>query len=702
VRRRAVGIGLGLCLWSARAAAEPSAASAEIDVPGKRPGAERGTFDLKLDRELLFVSPRFQTSELLSAAPGFFVDHEDGEGLGNDIYLRGFDLSHGSGIEMRVGLVPINVPVHVRGQGYADVNFVIPEVVRSVRVSEGSYDPRQGDAAIVGSARFDLGVAERGALAKFSYGSFNQQRLVGLVAPKGMDERSFAAVALRRTDGFGERRDARSGTVNAQSVLDLGSAGTVTLLGVGYAARATLPGVVREDDVEAGRIGFYDSYPYYAQGQSLRTGRVLLSAEYRREGPRGSELVLAPFFQWSDLRARENYTGVLEVSELDPSVFAQGDLFETRNLETALGLTAYYASEPLRVGEQSAIRAEPGLYFRAGDGEQSKSLLRPEDTSVWDRRLDAELGTLDVGAYLDLIWILSPKWTLSGGARADLLLASVSDHLAGLRPNAREPGKSERDVGGVAISPRATLAYEPNEGFTVQGSYGEGFRSLPVTYLEDGTARPFSKVRSAEIGVATEAVQGRFESRLALFNTWVENEMVFVAEEGGLDTQHRSVRRGVVGSFLLKPRPWLLASTALSVTDAVYRTRVAGISHRVPNVPPLLLRADLGVRGQILRGCIPVLGWRFGLGYTFLSGQHLSDLVLGPATHALNASFALRAKPFELGIDVYDLLGRKNADRADYYVSNWSLEPGQQPASPASHLTAAPPRTVIASATAHF
>ena len=85
---------------------------------------------------------------MLAAAPGFFVDHEDGEGLGNDVYLRGFDLEHGSGIEMRVGNVPVNSPVHVQGQGYADANFIIPEVVRSIRVLEGPYDPRQGDTAI--------------------------------------------------------------------------------------------------------------------------------------------------------------------------------------------------------------------------------------------------------------------------------------------------------------------------------------------------------------------------------------------------------------------------------------------------------------------------------------------------------------------------------------------------------------------------
>ena len=125
---------------------------------GRAWASPRGLGDFRVQRELLDASPRQQTSEMLSAAPGFFVDHEDGEGFGNDVYLRGFDLDHGSGIEMRVGSVPINNPLHIQGQGYADANFIIPEVVRSIRVLEGPFDPRQGDAAIVGSAYFDLGV----------------------------------------------------------------------------------------------------------------------------------------------------------------------------------------------------------------------------------------------------------------------------------------------------------------------------------------------------------------------------------------------------------------------------------------------------------------------------------------------------------------------------------------------------------------
>ena len=212
------------------------------EVRGIAWSSPRGLGDVRVDRETLTASPRQQTSEMLSAAPGFFVDHEDGEGLGNDVYLRGFDLDNGSGIEMKVGEVPINVPLHIHGQGYADVNFIIPEVVRSIRVLEGPYDPRQGDSAIVGSALFDLGVTERGYQLKTTYGSFDQARIVGIAAPEEASDETFAAFSLRETHGFGQDRASKSASVNAQYGIDLTDSDHLRLLATAYASSAALPG----------------------------------------------------------------------------------------------------------------------------------------------------------------------------------------------------------------------------------------------------------------------------------------------------------------------------------------------------------------------------------------------------------------------------------------------------------------------------
>ena len=681
-----------------------------VEVRGVGWSSPRGLGDIRISRELLDASPRQQTSEMLSAAPGFFVDHEDGEGIGNDVYLRGFDLDHGSGIEMRLGSIPVNIPNHIAGQGYTDANFIIPEVVRSVRVLEGPYDPRQGDAAIVGSAYFDLGVPERGYELKSTFGSFDQVRVVGVAAPAEADEDTFAAFSMRSSNGFGENRASQSASVNAQYAVDLGPRDRLKLVATAYGARSLLAGVVRQDDVDAGRIGFYDSYPtgpgFFAGGQSAQSGRVILGADFDHVAPSGARFEVAPWFMWTDYRSRQNYTGDLESSQIDSSLSGLGDLFELTNRESAAGLTSRFHTAPAHLGDLGEAAVEPGIFVRMGHTDQTKSLLNPNDNlQVWDRRIDAGLDTLDVGAYLDVDLRLFKRLHISGGPRADLLLVSIDDHLAGLVPAGTTPsvltGAAVRDVEGIAAGPRVTASYDVTREITPVVSYGEGFRSLDVQNLQEG-ATPYSKIRSVEAGFRAQTRNERYSTTLAVFETWVGNELVFEAASGGLETENASARRGIVSSVVARPYGWLLVSSALSVTEATFSTLVVGVGHYVPNIPPILFRTDATARGRLgtFHGK-PITG-RFGVGYTFLSGRHLTDSIVGPSSNVLNAKAAVRYQFLEVGVDGYNVLGLKYADDAEYYVSNWSFKPGQQPASEAIHVTAAPPLTILGTVALYF
>lgn len=702
MKARLVAIALSAAVAARAQNVEPDAPPApapEVAVRSSGWGSPRGTSDVILRREWLQASPRQQTSEMLTLAPGFFVDHEDGEGFGNDVYLRGFDLEHGSGIEMRLGAIPLNAPIHVQGQGYADVNFIIPEAVRSIRVQQGPYDPRQGDAAIVGSATFDLGIPDRGYLLKGTYGSFDQKRVVGIAAPRDADPDTFAAVAVRETDGFGTNRSGRSGSVNAQYGLDLSSNERLRFVATGYGALSNLAGVVREDDVDAGRIGFYDRYPYFAAGQSVRASRVLLGADYSHDAGHGSRFVFAPFFTWTDFRARQNYSGSIQTSRIDPSLSGLGDLFETTHRESAAGATATLRTRALALGSSAELVVEPGVYTRYGRTAQAKSLLVPDTREAWDRRLDLDVGTLDVGAFVDLDFRFWKRLRVSGGPRLDFLAVNLLDRLAGVPPP--ESSGERRSASGVSVGPRVTAELAVTDRLALVAAYGEGYRSLDASRLSDG-ARPFSKVRSVEGGLKSHDARRRFTTTLSVFQTWVGNELVFVAEEGGLETQNRSTRRGVVGSFVARPYPWLLASTALSVTAAEYLTRIPGISHHVPNVPPILVHAELGARGKVFTAAGRDVVGRVGAGYTLMSGKRLADDAVGPAVHALNAGGQLRCGAVEVGVDVYNALGIEYADTADRFISNFSVQPGQQLASRATHFVAAPPRTVVGSLSLYF
>jgi len=246
-----------------------------------------------------------------------------------------------------------------------------------------------------------------------------------------------------------------------------------------------------------------------------------------------------------------------------------------------------------------------------------------------------------------------------------------------------------------------TAEYEIAEGLISSVSYGEGFRSLDAERLKDGD-RPYSKVRSVEAGARARWLGQRVTATLAAFETWVANELVFEAVTGGLETQNASTRRGLIGSVLVNPVPWLLASSALTVTRATFATQIAGVAHYVPNVPPVVLRVDATIRGAIAEFHGKTVRGRAGVGYTFLGRRHLTDAIQSDANHVVNVGASLRYDHVEIGIDAYNVLGPRYADEAEVYVSNWSLRPGQQPASSATHFTAAPPRTVLGTFSLYF
>src|SRR4029077_16734915 len=120
--------------------------------------------------------PQSSSAGYLRIAPGIMLSNEGGEGHAEQVFLRGFDAREGQDIEFSVDGMPINEAGNLHGNGYSDTHFIIPELVQSLRVLEGPFDPRQGNFAVAGSADYHLGLAERGLLAKLSGGSYGAQR----------------------------------------------------------------------------------------------------------------------------------------------------------------------------------------------------------------------------------------------------------------------------------------------------------------------------------------------------------------------------------------------------------------------------------------------------------------------------------------------------------------------------------------------
>ncbi|HYI85336.1 MAG TPA: TonB-dependent receptor plug domain-containing protein [Acetobacteraceae bacterium] len=122
--------------WAAAAAAQ-EATLPPIEVVGTAPQPEPAASAHHVPREEIAARPIARTGEVLEAAPGLIVSQHSGEGKANQYFLRGFNLDHGTDLAITADGMPVNLPTHAHGQGYADTNFLVPELLSGIRVRKG-------------------------------------------------------------------------------------------------------------------------------------------------------------------------------------------------------------------------------------------------------------------------------------------------------------------------------------------------------------------------------------------------------------------------------------------------------------------------------------------------------------------------------------------------------------------------------------
>ena len=131
-------------------------------------------------REEIAARPITRPAEVLEAAPGLIVTQHSGEGKANQYFLRGYNLDHGTDLAISLDDMPINMRTHAHGQGYADLNFLIPELVGTMDVRKGPYYADEGDFSSVGALHINLLDSLDKKVAQYTIGSFGYQRFLGM------------------------------------------------------------------------------------------------------------------------------------------------------------------------------------------------------------------------------------------------------------------------------------------------------------------------------------------------------------------------------------------------------------------------------------------------------------------------------------------------------------------------------------------
>jgi iron complex outermembrane receptor protein len=701
----------------------PRPEPAQVYVTGRQNPPSRGASDFTVRVGELARVPRQNATEFLKLAPGILLTNDSGEGHAEQVFLRGFDAREGQDIEFTAGGVPINESGNLHGNGYADTHFVIPELIESLRILEGPFDPRQGNYAVAGSADYQLGLDRRGLTAKYTTGSWGTRRLLLTWGPKDESTHTFAAAEVYSTDGFGQNRDAQRGTGMGQYEGRLGANGSYRLTGTAYSTHFHSAGVIREDDYKAGRIGFYDSYAitdHAAVKPGGDASRYSLAAdvETRAGDTTFSQQV---FVIQRDMRLLENFTGfLLDVQEPLQSLHAQrGDLLDLDVSELTVGARGSSSIAGALLGEQQSL--ELG-YFARGDrvtGTQERIEAATGHPYATDTDLESQLG--DLGLYADANLRPVHFLTLRGGLRTDILTFHVNDlcavhdvaHPSPVNPPLDESCLSQQDRGrprepnqvastsSAAFLPRASLIVGPYRHFSFSLSYGQGIRSVDPSYITQDIKTPFASVVSYEGGVtyAREVGDDSLVLRSILFQTHVDKDLIFSETAGRNVLGAGTTRTGWVGALRLAGTHFD-ESANLTLVKSLYDDTHLLVAY----VPDAVFRSDSALLAElpVRFGGHPVRG-SVGAGITYVGRRPLPFGQRSDSIFTADLSLALSWTHFELGLTTTNLLGTRYRLGEYNYASNFNAQSPPQPTLvPERHFAAGPPRGIFASLTVNL
>jgi outer membrane receptor protein involved in Fe transport len=244
---------------------------AEVLVTGRRPMTAASSVTVR-DRDFL-LRPHSRPAGILAVVPGIYVVQHAGGGKANQYFLRGFDADHGTDVALSVDGVPVNLVSHGHGQGYADLNFIIPELIQRIEVHKGPYFAATGDFATAGAIDLVTRRSLEASQISFSGGMFDSFRGLVVASPQLDGWQPLLAGEVHATNGpFDHGEGLQRFNLFAKLTRELGGAArpSLSLGATSYGSGWNASGQIPLREVRAGRLGRFGSVAPTEGGSSQR------------------------------------------------------------------------------------------------------------------------------------------------------------------------------------------------------------------------------------------------------------------------------------------------------------------------------------------------------------------------------------------------------------------------------------------------
>ena len=635
----------------------------ELVVEAKKPLSSASSDEVR--EKDYAVRPHDTMMEILNNIPGLVVAQHQGGGKAPQWLIRGFDADHGTDFAVFLDDMPVNLPTHAHGQGYADVNFIIPETIERFELYKGPYFTQFGDFANAGALNFVSKEEFKENFALAEGGSFDTQRYVVGASPKLSWAKTLLAAQVYSTNGpFINPQNYWRYNGFGKMTLDLTPESKLWFDGSVYNGDWDGSGQIPQRLTSTGELSRFGSIDPSEGG---KTDRENLDVHYTYTPTAEDAWTFQAYASRYKLQLFSDFTffrdtGLRFVEDPD------GSITDCRRVNCVLPSNPnYIPGDGIEQNDQREIYGGKASYTRywllGGFAGQSQvavetrndhinlALHRQVERTRFYTINELEVQENTVSAWMQHQFFLTDWLRLEAGLRGDVFFFDGRNRLP---QQADDPNFSPVPIAGNStdsiVSPKVNVVITPLPETDVYLNYGNGFHSNDARNVllakadpkdAGGASSALAKSTGYELGARTRQFD-RLDVAAALWLLDLQSELVFSGDAGNQETgagggsfqpAGATRRWGVDFEARYQLTKWLLLDYDLSYADPRFRTGDFP-GGAIPLAPTLLMNGGLTTD--------------FGNGFSAaLRGRYLGDR---PA----NEDRTLTAR----GYTLLDLLGR--------------------------------------------
>jgi TonB-dependent Receptor Plug Domain len=542
----------------------------------------------------LQTSPVNSSQEILRKVPGLFIGQHAGGGKAEQIFLRGFDIDHGTDIAISVDGMPVNMVSHAHGQGYADLHFVIPETVDKIDFGKGTYYASKGDFATAGYVTFQTKERVEKSAISVEAGQFNTLRTVGVfnLLDKNINQNAYLATEYILTDGpFDSPQDFSRINLFGKYTSIMADNSKLSIIASRFTSKWNASGQIPQRLVDSGAISRFGAVDNTEGGNTSRTNfNVALTKPINET----TFLKLNAFYSNYNFELYSNFTFFLE----DP---INGDQIRQKETRDIYGLNT-----ELNKKYTNALY-QVGFGFRADaikDNELSHTIGRYTTLQT------LKLGNIDqtnMFSYINAEFTFG-KLKINPAIRLDYFKFAYQDKLA--------PTFITQSEVKIKISPKLNFIYSENNNLQLYLKSGLGFHSNDTRVV---VAQTGEKILPTAIGTDLGTIFKPFPKLVinaALWYLYLEQEFVYVGDAGIVEPSGKSKRIGFDIGLRYQLTDWLFFDTDINYTNARSIDEPSGQDY-IPLAPDFTSTAGISIN--------KLKGFSGGIRYRYLKSRPANE-----------------------------------------------------------------------------